>query len=55
MSDYSGDDITIEEMPQGCVISSPTGYVVISSTSDAVAVIKSLKLMLEVQFGEKNE
>lgn len=53
MSDYSGDDITIEEMPQGCVINSSTGEVVIASTRDALAVIKSLKLMLEVQLGEE--
>ena len=52
--DYSGDDITIEEMPQGCVISSEKGTVVISSIRDTLAVIKSLKLMLEVKLGVSN-
>lgn len=47
MADYSGDDITIEEMPQGCVISGKHGYVIVSSTMDALALMKSLKDMLE--------
>lgn len=58
MSDYSGDDIVIEEMPQGCVIIGKNGTVVISSYHDALAVIASLQLMLEVQsgfIGEKDD
>lgn len=51
---YEGDSIIIEEMPQGCIISS-TGdeivhqYVQISSTRDALAVIDSLQRMIEAQ------
>lgn len=55
---YEGDDIIIEEMPQGCVISSPTlwnVYVTVSSTKDALALIASLQKMLEIQLGDKNE
>ena len=44
MNNYSGDDIVIEEMPQGCVITGEKGTVVINSSADAIAVIKSLKL-----------
>ena len=52
---YEGDDIIIEEMPQGCVI---TNYrsgktVMIISTQDALAVIESLQRMLKVQLGEE--
>ena len=54
MNNYSGDDIVIEEMPQGCVITSEKGTVVISSTADALAVIESLKLMLKY-LGYKEE
>ena len=52
MSDYSGDDIDIEEMPSRCVITGKNGTVVISSTQDALAVIASLQLMLKGQLGE---
>jgi hypothetical protein len=54
MSDYSGDDIVIEEMPQGCVITGNKGTVVISSIQDAVAVIASLQFMLE-QMEDEND
>lgn len=46
MIDYNGDDITIEEMHQGCVINSKGGEVVISSPRDAVALRDSLNLMI---------
>jgi len=49
MNDYSGDDITIEEMPQGCVISGKGGSIVVASAEDAVALIESLVRMLKVQ------
>ena len=49
---YNGDDVVLEEMPQGCVVSGKDGYVVISSTSDALAVIESLQKMLKIQLGE---
>lgn len=56
--DYEGDNICIEEMPQGCVIS-PVGQfgvsVVISSTHDALAVIASLRKMLAIQLGEDKD
>ena len=42
---YEGDDIIIEEMPQGCVLTqvSHTGRgITIASTQDALAVIESL-------------
>lgn len=51
--DYSGDEITIEEMPQGCVISSNKGTVVVASYDDAIALLESLKLMLRTKFTEK--
>jgi len=43
---YNGNDIVIEEMSTGCVITSKTGYVVISSIKDAEEVIKSLQDMI---------
>lgn len=47
---YEGDDIKIEEMPQGCIISNMQDkFVIISSTNDALAVIESLERMLEIQ------
>lgn len=54
---YYGDDITIEEMPQGCVISSIGDdrvhqYVVVASTRDALELIASLEKMIRVQIGE---
>lgn len=55
MSEYSGDDIVIEEMPQGCVITGANGQVTISSQADAQAVIKSLQLMLSIQLGEEGD
>lgn len=42
MIDYSGDNITIEEMPQGCIINSVGGEVVVHSVKDALALIESL-------------
>jgi len=55
---YEGDDIIIEEMPQGCVLSqiSFTGRgITIASTQDALAVIDSLQRMLKIQLGEDEE
>lgn len=54
---YEGDDIIIEEMPQGCVLSqiSFTGRgITIASTHDAIAVIESLQKMLRIQLGDEN-
>lgn len=45
--DYEGDNIAIEEMPQGCIINHKNGEVIISSTKDALAVIASLTKMLQ--------
>jgi len=59
MVNYDGDDIAIEEMPQGCVISQGawgglhTDVVIIASTRDALAVIASLKKMIRIQLGEE--
>ena len=54
--DYDGDDIKIDEMPQGCIIY-PKGdsrnYILIASFSDALAVIQSLSKMLIIQFGKR--
>ncbi len=53
---YEGDDIDIEEMPQGCIISSSREwdrYVQISSKRDALAVIDSLQRMIAIQFKEE--
>ena len=54
---YEGDNIYIEEMPQGCVITSVDGRgtVVISSTYDALKVIESLQKMLNIQMRDPNE
>ncbi len=54
---YEGDDIIIEEMPQGCVLSNYQGLgdVTIASTRDALAVIASLRKMLKIQLGEEDE
>ena len=50
--DYVGDDIAIEEMPQGCIIANKQGkFVIIASISDALAVIESLERMIEIQQG----
>lgn len=55
---YEGDDIAIEEMPQGCIISSigeerVHQYVQISSKRDALAIIDSLQRMIAIQFKEE--
>lgn len=53
---YEGDDIIIEEMPQGCVLTNYRGRgVTIASTRDALAVIESLQRMLKIQLGEDEE
>ena len=52
---YEGDDITIEEMPQGCIIMSNNDVhqsVVIASTKDALAVMESLAKMISIQMEE---
>ena len=48
MFDYSGDDICFEEMPQGCVISSKNGEVVVSSPNDVIALRDSLNRFIKV-------
>ena len=48
MFDYCGDDICFEEMPQGCVISSKDGEVVVSSPRDVIALRNSLNRFIEV-------
>lgn len=52
---YRGDDIIIEEMPQGCVVTGITGQhtIVIYSYQDAKALIDSLQKMINIQFGEE--
>ena len=52
MINYEGDNILIEEMPQGCVLSQHiSGHeVVISSLQDALAVIESLTRMIKIQY-----
>lgn len=55
---YEGDDIYIEEMPQGCFITQVNGKgetVRISSMHDALEVIKSLQKMIQIQYGELDE
>lgn len=57
---YEGDNICIEEMPQGCIISSMDldkkpwleFSITVSSTRDALALIDSLQRMIEIQKGE---
>ena len=46
---FEGDEITIEEMPQGCVITDKAldKTIVISSIKDAKIVILSLLRMIE--------
>jgi hypothetical protein len=46
MVNYNGDDITIEEMPQGCVINSKGGEVIVSSIKDALALLESLTRLI---------
>lgn len=51
---YKGDDIIIEEMPQGCVVvckSDPYIYITVSSLQDAMELIESLERMLKIQHG----
>lgn len=51
--DYDGDQIQIEEMPQGCILYQTsdgghrTSEIIISSRDDALAVIESLQRMIE--------
>jgi hypothetical protein len=46
-------ELQIEEMPQGCIVSDGLAqYIVISSPADALAIIASLKKMLDVQYPE---
>lgn len=55
MFTYEGDDITIEEMPQGCIIMSNDDVhksIVVASTRDALALILSLTKMVNIQMGE---
>ncbi len=48
---FVGNDIIIEEMPQGCIISNAVGdsdfYVIVSSIADAQMVIESLCRTIE--------
>jgi len=52
MIDYSGDDITIEEMPSGCVINSKKGEVVVASPGDVIALRDSLNKFIETMIKE---
>lgn len=55
---YEGDDIYIEEMPQGCFITQVNGKgesVRISSMYDALKVIESLQKMIKIQYGDLDE
>lgn len=54
---YSGDEIIIEEMPQGCMVTGITGQhtIIIYSYQDAKALIDSLQKMINIQFGEKHD
>lgn len=50
MADLIGDEISIEEMPQGCIITQ-TGKmesIIISSEHDALMVIQSLRKMIGI-------
>lgn len=47
---YVGDNVCVEEMLQGCIISADRRYIVISSPRDAIEVIRSLLRMLKIQF-----
>lgn len=56
MINYSGDGITIEEMPQGCIIAQKNEitqevgdikYVCVASRVDVIALIESLGRLLE--------
>ena len=47
MIDYESDDISIEEMPQGCVLTSHGVTIVIGSTKDALAIASSLLKLVE--------
>jgi hypothetical protein len=49
---YYDREIEIEEMPQGCVLNWEDNYVVVSSPDDALAIIESLKTMLQVKYPE---
>lgn len=54
---YEGDDIYIEEMPNGCFISQVNGRgetVLISSMADAIAIIASLQKMIKIQYGDEH-
>lgn len=58
MIDYAGDDILIEEMPQGCVVTyqkfdGSTVEIVISSFNAAIALRKSLRKLIETWFPDK--
>ncbi len=43
-------EITIEEMPQGCILSTPTDEIVVASPTDALAIIASLQDLIRVQY-----
>lgn len=42
-----GEDIEIEEMPQGCVITQGDKEITVSSFSDALLLVESLNRMLD--------
>jgi hypothetical protein len=52
-----GDDVIIEEMAQGCIISSrfysDLNFVTVSSKEDAERLIASLHKMIRIQFSRK--
>lgn len=50
--DYEGDDVDIEEMPQGCILYNKQGkFVIITTTKDALALVESLCRVLDIQEG----
>lgn len=51
---YEGEGISIEEMPQGCVISQNGNAVTVAYELDTKKLIESLKKMLVVMGADKN-
>ncbi len=43
-------EIDIEEMPQGCFLSTPTNLILVSSPADALAIIESLQRMIRIDY-----
>ncbi len=43
-------EITIEEMPQGCILSTLTDVITVASPTDAIEIILTLQKMLRIQY-----